>query len=516
MSKNNILRPQVGAQETFINIPPEVPLVFYGGAAGGGKSYALLLYALRFVDDPEWYAIYFRKTLKQLSRSLWREAKAMFRPLLIHQTGKNKGKYKGKARITDSQGNYKIVFPSGATIEFSYLTSEKDAVENWQGAQLSAAFFDEFTHFDEGSYNYIRTRMRSNSKYPSFIRCSMNPDPVHFVRHKYLEPFIVKDESSPKYGVLDKALNGKIRYYVFDRGNVESSWSKEDLVERFPKSKPRQYTMVSSSLTDNPKMLENNPDYAEDLKANDPANAAMLLDGNWYYQPASNGIWERGTIQKVSYSETPIDINLCRGWDKASTEPNKEKSSYDPDYTASVKIGKCGRGNYYVFGDYIEDAEGSQIGRFRKKSGARNELILQQSQLDGDDVKVILPLDPAAAGQIEFQEHAKELQSAGFTVYKDPMPYNKAKLKRFEPFCSACHNGYVFFVEDSFDKKVLDYLYLELENFDGDKNNGYKDDCVDALASGFNYISRAKVSKPVTIPEMNCPTRLSEHRNRMQ
>lgn len=484
--------------------------------AGGGKSFALLLYILRFVDCPNWYAVCFRKTLKQLSRSLWKEAKALYRPLITHQTGANKGKYKGKAKIIDSQGNYKIVFPSGATVEFSYLTSEKDAVENFQGAQLSAAFFDEFTHFDEGSYNYIRTRMRSDSKYPSFIRCSMNPDPNHFVRHKYLEPFIVQEEESPKYGVLDKRLNGKIRYYIFDRGEVFSSWSKEDLLERYPNSKPRAYTAVSSSLTDNPLMLANNPDYADDLQANDPANAAMLLDGNWYYQPASNGIWDRDTIQTIRKVDVPSGINLCRGWDKASTEPNKAKSSYDPDYTASVKIGKCPRGDYYVFGDYIQDPEGAQIGRFRKKSGARNEMILKQSQLDGENVTVILPLDPAAAGQIEFQEHAKELQQEGFTVYKDPMPYNKAKIKRFEPFCAACHNGYVYFVEDSFDKKVLDYLFLELENFDGDKNNGYKDDCVDSLASGFNHISRAKVSKPVAIPQMDNPTLLAEHRNRVQ
>tara|TARA_R110000787_G_scaffold14073_2_gene43720 strand:+ start:3084 stop:4505 length:1422 start_codon:yes stop_codon:yes gene_type:complete len=471
------------------------------------------LYILRFVDDPEWYGVCFRKTLKQLSRSLWKEAKSMYRPLLIHQTGKNKGKYKGKAKIIDSQGNYKITFPSGATVEFSYLTSEKDAVENWQGAQLSAAFFDEFTHFDEGSYNYIRTRMRSNSKYPSFIRCSMNPDPNHFVKSKYLEAFIIQDENDSRYGVLDRSLNGRLRYYVFDRGEIHTSWSEEDLIERFPQSKPRAYTAVSSSLVDNPLMLANNPEYADDLQANDPANAAMLLDGNWHYQKASNGIWERTTINEVTLAEVPNNLKLCRGWDKACVEKSKE-SSYDPDYTASVSIGKDVNKNYYVFGNYIKDEEDRQLSRFRKKVGARNQLILDQANLDGSDTIIVLPQDPAQAGKIELEQHSKDLQEEGFIVKKDPMAYNKGKIKKFEPFCAACHNGFVFFVTDSFDRKVLDYLYLELENFDGDKNNGYKDDLLDAAGSAFNFISRERVSKPVSIPNMNNPTLLAEHRNR--
>ena len=383
-------------------------------------------------------------------------------------------------------------------------------------AQLSAAFFDEFTHFDEGSFNYIRTRMRSDSKYPSFIRCSMNPDPIHFVKDKYLKPFIIQDEEDPKYGVLDRGLNGRIRYYIFDGGEIHTSWASEDLLERFPRSKPRAYTAISSSLTDNGLMMANNPEYADDLQANDPANAAMLLDGNWEYSRDSNGIWDRNTIKTVLRKDVPAKTRSCRGWDKANTTVSKANSSYNPDFTASAKVGKCDRGDYYIFGDYMLDPEGDQIGRFREKSGKRNEMILEQSNTDGDGTVIILPLDPGAAGGVEFSEHAKELQSHGFIVLKDPMPYNKSKVLRFEPFCAASHNGYIYFVEDSFDKKVLDYLYLELENFDGAKNNGYKDDCVDSLASAFNYISRQRVSKPVSIPNMNNPPLLSEHRTRTQ
>lgn len=506
--KINVLKPQAGPQTQFMQIPPDIPLVFYGGAAGGGKSWSLLAYLLQFIDDPETYIVCFRKSLKQMQRALFREAKAMYRPLITDSNGK----YIGKAKINDSQGNYKITFPSGAMIEFSYLTCEKDAIDNFQGAELTGAVFDEFTHFDAPTFNYIRTRMRSKSKYPSFIRCSMNPHPSHFVKYDYIEPFLVKDENDPKYGVIDKSLNGKLRYYFFDRGEVKSSWSKEELLAEYPDKKPRSYTVIGSSLSDNKEMLKNNEEYADDLEANDPANAAMLLDGNWMYQPAANGFWSRDTIQEIKSNELPKGIKWVRGYDKASTEPSKESSSYDPDYTASVKVGKCRDGNIYVAGDYIADEYGNDLMRYRKKPGPRDELILRQAQYDTDSVTIILARDPAQSGVIEFQESAKKLQAEGFIVKADPMPSNKSKYKRFEPFCAASHVGCVYFVVDTFHRKDLDYLYLELENFDGDKNNGYKDDVLDSLSSSYNFIVRERVIRPFTPPSISAPTKLSQYR----
>lgn len=477
--------------------------------AGGGKSWSLLAYLLRFCDDPETYIVCFRKSLKQMQRALFKEAKSLYRPLITD----SQGNYIGKAKITDSQGNYKVVFPSGATIEFSYLTCEKDAIDNFQGAELTGAIFDEFTHFDEPTFNYIRTRMRSKSKYPSFIRASMNPSANHFVKHKYINPFLIRDENNPLYGVIDKELNGKLRYYLFDRGEIVTSWDEQELKDKYPDRAIRPYTVVGSSLSDNQEMIKNNAYYADDLQANDPANAAMLLDGNWLYQPAANGFWDRSTIQEIRSTELPKGITWCRAYDKASTEPNKEKSGYDPDYTASAKIGKDRDGNVYVAGDYICDDQGRDLMRYRKKPGPRDELILKQAQYDTDNVTVILARDPAQSGLVEYQESAKKLQYEGFIVKQDPMPSNKSKYKRFEPFCSLCHTGVVFFVTDSFDRNDLDYIYLELENFDGDKNNGYKDDVLDSIASGVNYILRERTVKPFSLPDCTSPTRVNSYKS---
>ncbi|ATN93381.1 putative large terminase subunit [Pseudoalteromonas phage J2-1_QLiu-2017] len=383
---------------------------------------------------------------------------------------------------------------------------------NDQGAELTAAVFDEFTHFDEASFNYIRTRMRSDSKYPSFIRCSMNPA-YHFVRDKYIDPFIVKDKKDPRFGVIDRELSGKLRWYYFDGGQVISSWSKQELIDEATKEiKPRCYTVVGSSIKDNKAMLAYNPDYEDDLQANDPANAAMLLDGNWYFLPKPNSFWDRANLNIITTEDLPSNITFARGWDKASQEPNKEKSSYDPDYTASIMMGKDDDGNIYMLGNYVLDKEHNQMARFRQRVGPRDETILRQCQNDGDHVYVVLPKDPAQAGQVEFEQASKKLAENGFTVVADPMPSNKSKAKRFEPFCAATHNGYVYLVEDTFDPKVLEYLYNELENFDGEENNGYKDDMVDATASVYNYLVSKTFFKPVRIPKAKMHSKLHTFR----
>lgn len=473
-------------------------------AAGGGKSYALLMDPLKYIDDPYYYGVFFRKTVKQLERSLWPEAKDMYYPFLIETKGPRKGKFKGKAQIREK--DKVIIFPSGAKLEFSYLDTDKDAKENWQGSQLTAAYFDEFGHFTEFVFNYIRTRMRSKSKYKSYIRCSLNPEPNHFVL-KYLNRFIGDD------GFAIKEYSGRLAYYILDKGELITSWSKEELLEKYPLKKPRTYTFIPSSLEDNKKMLESNEDYASDLEANDPANAEMLLKGNWKYKPAANGVFEKSTI--IVVDKVPFNAKYLRAWDKASSKPAKEggnSKQLDPDYTASVKFAKDKNGFVYISGDYVRSPDGTKRGRFRETPGVRDQYIEQQALEDGDDVTIYLPKDPGQAGEVEFQESAKKLQKLGFTVKKDPSASNKSKRLRFEPFAAACYTGNVLWVKDSFDPALWDYIILELENFDGDKNNGYHDDFVDVFSTGYNACQKEKVHEVPAFTATNSPTLKSRSR----
>lgn len=320
------------------------------------------------------------------------------------------------------------------------------------------------------------------------MRCSLNPSPTHFVL-RYLDRYIDKES-----GLARDELSGKKAYFVFNKGEMITSWDYDELLTRYPDKKPRTYTFFPSRLDQNPAMLASNSEYAEDLEANDPANAELLLKGNWLYMPAANGVWERSTITPAQIVESvPENCIFFRAWDKASSKPAKEggdSKQLDPDYTASVMFAKDPDGFFYVIGDYITDKDGQQLGRFREKVGKRDKMIEQQALLDvqnyGENVWQILPKDPAQAGAAEYMESAKKLSAAGFLVKSDPTPSNKSKQLKFEPFAAACYNGLVYWVKNTFDTATWDYTLLELENFNPlSKNNGYHDDVVDAYASGF-------------------------------
>jgi phage terminase large subunit-like protein len=509
MSENTILRPQAGPQCDFVNLWDDIPLVFYGGAAGGGKSWAILFDALKYIDCPNTYLVFFRNTVKQIERTLWPEAKDMYGPFITHQSGPNRGKYIGKAQVREK--DKVIIFPSGAKVEFSFLDNEADIKKNWQGAQLTGAYFEEFGNHSEFAFNYIRTRMRSKSKYKSFIRCTLNPEPMHFCL-KYLTRFI-----DQKTGLAIRDYSGKMAYYIVDKGETITAWSSEELTDKYPKKKPRRYTMVPSSLADNPAMLANNEDYADDLASNDPANAALLLEGNWLWKPTCNGVWDRSTI--VPVNREPMGCTYIRAWDKASSKPSKEggdSTQLDPDYTASIKFAKDKSDNLYVMGDYVENIDGNQIARIREKPGQRDEHIEKQALLDGIDTIVYFPKDLGQAGVVEYQESAKKLAKLGFTVKQDASVSNRSKRLRFEPFAAACYSGNVYWVRSSFSQSVWDYMLLELENFDGKKNNGYHDDIVDCFSSAYASIQKVKVHRAFALPSINAPTLLHSHRSRIK
>lgn len=94
------------------------------------NTFSLLLDCLKYIDCPNFYGVYFRSTTKQVERALWPLAKSLYFPFLIHQSGPNKGKYKGKAQIKER--DKVIFFPSGAKVEFTYL-DDLTVEENWQG-----------------------------------------------------------------------------------------------------------------------------------------------------------------------------------------------------------------------------------------------------------------------------------------------------------------------------------------------------------------------------------------------
>ena len=130
---NVIWKPQP-KQIEFMQRPEYEAL--YGGAAGGGKTDALLAEALRQVDVPNYRAILFRDTTKQLEGMISRSIELYLRAF-------------PKAKYNANEMRWK--FPSGATIFFGYMQYEQDKL-NYQGKAYDFIGFDEVTHFSYGQY----------------------------------------------------------------------------------------------------------------------------------------------------------------------------------------------------------------------------------------------------------------------------------------------------------------------------------------------------------------------------
>jgi len=189
---NNIFIPQnpFGRQARFIIYPGEES--FYGGQAGGGKSSALLMSALQYVEEkhiPEdqnklkYNALIIRRTLEDLDmpNAIMDRAKQWLLPkedegLLVWKDQKKR-----------------FIFNSGATLTFRYLSHNKH-LNSYQGAELQFVGFDELTQFPENQYNYLHSRLRKleDSDIPIRMRGASNPGGIG---HDWVKKRFVDDDS---------------------------------------------------------------------------------------------------------------------------------------------------------------------------------------------------------------------------------------------------------------------------------------------------------------------------------
>ena len=135
---------------------------FYGGAAGGGKSDALLMDALQNVNEPGYSALILRRTFRDLN-----QPKAIMDRALDWLRGTDAKFNKQDKRFT---------FPSGATLTFGYFDSEKDK-DQYASAEFHYIGFDELTQFPEKWYLFMFSRLRKakESKIPVKMRGASNP-----------------------------------------------------------------------------------------------------------------------------------------------------------------------------------------------------------------------------------------------------------------------------------------------------------------------------------------------------
>jgi hypothetical protein len=216
--------------------------VLYGGAAGGGKSDALLMEALRQVHIPHYTGLILRKTYPQLSELINRST-------TLYRQAFPAAKYNGS--------DHCWTFPSGARIYFGSMQHSKDKI-NYQGKRYDFIAFDELTHFTWEEYSYMFSRNRpSGPGTIVYMRSTTNPGGVGhgWVKERFITaapPF------TPIKGEFDVVMpDGKV------------------------KKLERSRIFIPSTLFDNPALLRNDPNYLANLSMLPEAEKNALLYGSW-------------------------------------------------------------------------------------------------------------------------------------------------------------------------------------------------------------------------------------------
>lgn len=263
------IRPQPGPQEQFLSSSADI--VIYGGAAGGGKTWGLLVEPLRSIHVPDFSAVIFRETFPQIRNEggLWDESEKIY-PLVGGQPKSTRLEW---------------TFPSGASIRFAHMNHETDKLD-WQGSQIPLIGFDELTHFTRSQFFYMLSRNRSVCGVRPYVRATCNPDADSWVAE--LIAWWIDQESG--FPIAERS--GVVRWFVRDGGLLEWSDDPRDLADRVPGAKPKSFTFIPANLDDNPALTRADPGYRANLLALAPTDQKRLLLGNWKVRGMEGAEWE--------------------------------------------------------------------------------------------------------------------------------------------------------------------------------------------------------------------------------
>lgn len=247
----------------------------YGGAAGGGKSDALLMAALRYVDVPGYAALLLRKTYADLALP-----------------GALMDRAQSWLAGTDARWNAtdaRWTFPSGATLSFGYLQTAKDRYR-YASAEFQFIGFDELTHFDEAEYRFLFTRLRRKSdgplaQVPLRMRTASNPGGRghDWVLRRLVErrPASTLPTDHPAYDAEDTPARARGRVFI------------------------------PAGLADNPHV--DRAGYEESLQNVDPYLRAQMLAGDWYARQPGDWVYDQDGLSAAEALGAQYDEALDAG-----------------------------------------------------------------------------------------------------------------------------------------------------------------------------------------------------------
>jgi len=334
-------------KQTAFLLCDDVEEVFYGGQPGGGKSGALLMAALQWVDIPGYNALLLRDTTSNLSKpeGLLTKSHEWFKSL------KHLVRWDGDTKVWH--------FSTGSTLGFGYLDGPMDHF-NYQGPAYQFIGADELVQLRQNQINYlISLRMR------------------RLLKHKFL-PIRFRATSNPP-----------------TREQVErGSWVYEKYIN--PRTRDKKTVFIPASVEDNPGL--DTKDYRDRInRIEDLILRKQMAEGDWNIK-AKGRMFEEAWFPIVDNPPGKKDTAyICRFYDLAATE--KSKKNRDPDYTAGVKIYLSHSGIYYFKPDV----------RLRKTPLNVERKVQAVAKLDGVSIPVFFEEEPGASGKANTENYQRKV-----------------------------------------------------------------------------------------------------------
>lgn len=412
-------------QEVFLSLSQLE--AFFGGAAGPGKSTALLAGALQYADVPGYSALILRRTYADLALP------GALMDMAAEWLGLTDARWKA--------ATFTWKFPSTATLTFGHLEHEEQK-RRYASSRFHYIAFDELTQFSETQYSFLFSRLRRPAASPR----GRAPDGVGAADI----PLRMRSASNP--------------------GGAGHAWVKRRLVNRDTRHKGAAF--VPAKLIENPHL--DVVSYAESLDHVGPIEKERLLKGDW-------DVIEEGTLFRATLwmsgqylDARPEVVRMVRHWDLAASEPSPNYP--DPDWTVGTLLGMLESGRCVVL----------DVKRFRHDPGKVEEMIKAVAAADeagGQRVIIGIEQEPGSAGKGQA-EHYRLRVLRGYIVMDEKVTGDKAT--RAVAVASAMSKHDVFAVRGAWLPEWLE----ELDGFDGKEASGKHDDQVDSLSGAYTLLMK--------------------------
>lgn len=369
--------------------------VFFGGAAGPGKSTALLMAALQYVDVPGYAALLLRRTYSDLALP------GALMDMAFDWFERTPAKWNAALKTWS--------FPGGGTITFGHLEHEHQK-RRYAGAEFQFVGFDELTQFTETQYTFLFSRLR--------------------------KPRFSHGLSSDGLGIADVPLRMRS---ASNPGGPGHQWVKKRLVD--PKTREDGSRFIPALMSENPHLDQES--YEQSLAQLGRTERRRLMRGDWGAR--DDGVmFHRDWFPIIKPFEMPYpEWRFVRYWDLASTAVSQ--SAPDPDWTVGLR---------YAFRPSTGEFVITDIRRMRTTPHQVKQAIQAAAERDGRETMIRIEQEPGSAGVNVVDMYKRELPDRMVAGHRPTGP----KDVRAQVAASKAENGLISLFDGRWVEPFLDEL----------------------------------------------------------